>query len=223
MSTAEFGDLSLGQAPAPAPEPLTPLTLTPPAPVVASRLSLQLRLRWRRRAAPIPVADMRDVPLGTLIFREGLLTEEQLEEALQDGMQRGKRLGEVLLERGLVSENDLGRLLAGQKGLQFVRARRGHDRSSGGAAAVGREGAPAHRSSHRLSGRPAGRRGRRSFERPGDRERAPRAQLRAASGRRRPRGAQSPDRAGVRNRFACRVSEPQPHLRPPWPSTWPAW
>ena len=63
---------------------------------------------------------MREVPLGTLIFREGLLTEEQLEEALQDGMQRGKRLGEVLLERGLVSENDLGRLLAGQKGLQFV-------------------------------------------------------------------------------------------------------
>ncbi|MDP9491136.1 MAG: hypothetical protein M3P42_02885 [Actinomycetota bacterium] len=63
---------------------------------------------------------MRDVPLGTLIFREGLLTEEQIEEALQDGMQRGKRLGEVLLERGLVSEHDLGRLLAGQKGLLFV-------------------------------------------------------------------------------------------------------
>ena len=71
-------------------------------------------------AQTIPVAEMRDVPLGTLIFRAGLLTEEQLEEALQDGMQRGKRLGEVLLERGLVSEEDLGRLLAGQKGLRFV-------------------------------------------------------------------------------------------------------
>ena len=119
MSTAEFGDLNLGQAPAPAPEALTPLTLTPPAPVepqgqpaVAPPVEAQ--------SAPIPVSDMREVPLGTLIFREGLLTEEQLEEALQDGMQRGKRLGEVLLERGLVSENDLGRLLAGQKGLQFV-------------------------------------------------------------------------------------------------------
>ena len=120
MSTAEFGDLNLGQAPAPAPDALTPLTLTPPAPdepqaqpAVAPPVEAQ--------TAPIPVSDMREVPLGTLIFREGLLTEEQLQEALQDGMQRGKRLGEVLLERGLVSENDLGRLLAGQKGLQFVR------------------------------------------------------------------------------------------------------
>lgn len=118
MSTAEFGDLNLGQAPASAPDALTPLTLTPPAvepaaqPAVAPPVEAQ--------TAPIPVSDMREVPLGTLIFREGLLTEEQLEEALQDGMQRGKRLGEVLLERGLVSENDLGRLLAGQKGLQFV-------------------------------------------------------------------------------------------------------
>jgi Type II secretion system (T2SS), protein E, N-terminal domain len=119
MSTAEFGDPNLGQAPAPAPDALTPLTLTPPTPVepqaqpaVAPPVDAQ--------PAPIPASDMREVPLGTLIFREGLLTEEQLEEALQDGMQRGKRLGEVLLERGLVSENDLGRLLAGQKGLQFV-------------------------------------------------------------------------------------------------------
>ena len=119
MSTAEFGDLNLGQAPAPAPEALAPLTLTPAAPVEPPAQPA-VALPVEAQAAPIPVADMRDVPLGTLIFREGLLTEEQLEEALQDGMQRGKRLGEVLLERGLVSENDLGRLLAGQKGLQFV-------------------------------------------------------------------------------------------------------
>jgi hypothetical protein len=117
MSTAEFGDLNLGQPAAPA-QPITPLTLTPPAslepqaPAAAAPVEAQ--------PAPLPVSDMRDVPLGTLIFREGLLTEEQLEEALQDGMRRGKRLGEVLLERGLVSENDLGKLLAGQKGLQFV-------------------------------------------------------------------------------------------------------
>ena len=117
MSTAELGDSTLGQAPAPAPEtPITPLTLTPPAQVEATAVAAPVV----QPAAPIPVADMRDVPLGTLIFREGLLTEEQLEEALQDGMRRGKRLGEVLLERGLVSESDLGRLLAGQKGLQFV-------------------------------------------------------------------------------------------------------
>ena len=66
---------------------------------------------------------MRDVPLGTLIFRAGLLAEEQLEDALQDGMRTGKRLGEVLLERGWLHERDLGRLLAGQKGLPFVEVR----------------------------------------------------------------------------------------------------
>ena len=66
---------------------------------------------------------MVDVPLGTLIFRAGLLAEEQLEDALQDGMRTGKRLGEVLLERGWLHERDLGRLLAGRKGLPFVEVR----------------------------------------------------------------------------------------------------
>ncbi len=63
---------------------------------------------------------MVDVPLGTLIFRAGLLGEEQLEDALQEGMRTGKRLGEVLLERGWLNERDLGLMLAGQKGLPFV-------------------------------------------------------------------------------------------------------
>ena len=63
---------------------------------------------------------MVDVPLGTLIFRAGLLAEEQLEDALQEGMRTGKRLGEVLIERGWLHEKDLGRMLAGQKGLPFI-------------------------------------------------------------------------------------------------------
>ena len=65
-------------------------------------------------------AAMIDVPLGTLIFRAGLLGEEQLEDALREGMRTGKRLGEVLIARGWLEERDLGRLLAGQKGLPFV-------------------------------------------------------------------------------------------------------
>jgi len=67
-----------------------------------------------------PDKSMIDVPLGTLIFRAGLLGEEQLEDALQEGMRTGKRLGEVLLERGWLNERDLGQMLAGQKGLPFV-------------------------------------------------------------------------------------------------------
>jgi hypothetical protein len=64
--------------------------------------------------------DMRDVPLGTLVFRAGLLSQDRLEEALQEGVKTGRRLGEILVERGWVSDSDLGRLLAGQKGLPFV-------------------------------------------------------------------------------------------------------
>jgi Type II secretion system (T2SS), protein E, N-terminal domain len=67
-----------------------------------------------------PATPMVDVPLGTLIFRAGLLAEQQLEEALHEGMRTGKRLGEVLIERGWLNERDLGRMLAGQKGLPFV-------------------------------------------------------------------------------------------------------
>ena len=72
------------------------------------------------QSAAGPSAAMIDVPLGTLIFRAGLLGEEQLEDALREGMRTGRRLGEVLIERGLLEERDLGRLLAGQKGLPFV-------------------------------------------------------------------------------------------------------
>ena len=90
-------------------EPLLALEPTMPQPQVS--------------APPVPkpekVANL-GVPLGTLIFRAGLLTEEQLEDALQEGVRSGKRLGEVLLESGLLDERDLGRLLADQKGLRFV-------------------------------------------------------------------------------------------------------
>lgn len=61
-----------------------------------------------------------NVPLGTLIFRAGLLTEAQLEEALADSIDRGQRLGQVLVERGLLQEADVARVLAGQRGLEFV-------------------------------------------------------------------------------------------------------
>jgi hypothetical protein len=122
MSSMQFGDGSLG-APEPAPAPLDGLQSPPLEPIPSlAPVAPEPAPPVPAEAAPpgLTVADMRDVPLGTLIFRAGLLPEEKLEEALQEGIKSGKRLGEVLLERGLVSENDLGRLLAGQKGLPFV-------------------------------------------------------------------------------------------------------
>ncbi len=61
-----------------------------------------------------------DAPLGTLIFREGLLSAEQLEDALGESVKRGKRLGQVLVERGLLDESQVARVLARQKGLDYV-------------------------------------------------------------------------------------------------------
>jgi Type II secretion system (T2SS), protein E, N-terminal domain len=70
-----------------------------------------------------PLRERPDAPLGTLIFRAGLLPAETIESALEEGVKTGKRLGEILTERGLLKEGDLARLLAGQKGLEFVPVR----------------------------------------------------------------------------------------------------
>jgi Type II secretion system (T2SS), protein E, N-terminal domain len=107
--------------PLPALEPLQP-TMPPPLPLLTvADHTTEAAPPAPAGPAPSPeeVANL-GVPLGTLIFRAGLLTEEQLEDALQEGVRSGKRLGEVLLESGLLDERDLGRLLADQKGLRFV-------------------------------------------------------------------------------------------------------
>ena len=70
-----------------------------------------------------PLRERPDAPLGTLIFRAGLLPAETIENALEEGVKTGRRLGEILIERGLLQEEDLTRLLAGQKGLPFVNLR----------------------------------------------------------------------------------------------------
>jgi hypothetical protein len=67
-----------------------------------------------------PLRERPDAPLGTLIFRAGLLPAETIENALEEGVKTGRRLGEILVERGLLQEEGLMRLLAGQKGLPFV-------------------------------------------------------------------------------------------------------
>jgi hypothetical protein len=125
MSSMQFGDAQepVEAQPAVPFQPFQPLVPAAPAPEAAAPVSAGPAVVEPVAAEPapaVPVADMRDVPLGTLVFRAGLLPEEHLEEALQEGMKTGKRLGEILLERGWVSETDLGRLLAAQKGLPFV-------------------------------------------------------------------------------------------------------
>ena len=52
-------------------------------------------------------------------MREGLLTEAQLDAALNDQSRSGKQLGRILIELGTISETDLVRTLAKQVGLEY--------------------------------------------------------------------------------------------------------
>jgi type IV pilus assembly protein PilB len=58
--------------------------------------------------------------LGTLLLERGLVTEEQLATALEEQRQSRKSLGRVLIDAGIVSEGDLVSTLAARIGLEFV-------------------------------------------------------------------------------------------------------
>jgi type IV pilus assembly protein PilB len=62
----------------------------------------------------------RDLPLGELLVRAGLIAPNDLMAALATARAVRRRLGEVLLEQGLVSERDLALVVADQEGLEFV-------------------------------------------------------------------------------------------------------
>src|SRR6266496_3199533 len=68
---------------------------------------------------PFSTAEMRSYPLGTLVYRSGLMPLETVNRALAEAADSGRRLGEVLLEYGL-PERDLTRLLAAQQGQEFI-------------------------------------------------------------------------------------------------------
>ena len=59
-------------------------------------------------------AQIPKVRLGELLIREGLLREEQLQQALARQKQTGRRLGAVLQDLGFVTDEAIARLLAAQ-------------------------------------------------------------------------------------------------------------
>ncbi len=61
--------------------------------------------------------------LGDMLVQKGLISPEQMQDALIDSRATGKRLGEVLLERRWLFEDELARTLAGQLGLPYVNLR----------------------------------------------------------------------------------------------------
>ncbi len=58
--------------------------------------------------------------LGEILIREGLITPEQLHDALKQQRMNGKYLGQILVEEGLVPEEDLQKALAKQLNLEYV-------------------------------------------------------------------------------------------------------
>jgi type IV pilus assembly protein PilB len=58
--------------------------------------------------------------LADVLLEEGLITEEQLLQAQAEQDTKGRSLGRVLIEMGLVKETDLVSALARQVGLEFV-------------------------------------------------------------------------------------------------------
>ncbi len=60
------------------------------------------------------------VRLGTMLVRAGLLSAEQLEEALAEKAETGNRLGEIVVDRGWVASSDLAKALAEQHHCEFV-------------------------------------------------------------------------------------------------------
>ena len=61
-----------------------------------------------------------DKPLGELIARSGLVASNDLYAALATSRATRRRLGDVLLEQGLIGERDLAQLVAEQESLDFV-------------------------------------------------------------------------------------------------------
>ena len=55
-----------------------------------------------------------------MLVRAGVLSAEQLEEALAEKAETGKRLGEIVVDRGWVSSSDLARALAEQHHCEFI-------------------------------------------------------------------------------------------------------
>ena len=60
------------------------------------------------------------LPLGSLLVREGLISNEQLELALIDQQGTGLRLGELLVQWGWVESTAISRALAEQYEMDFL-------------------------------------------------------------------------------------------------------
>ncbi|MGQ9845546.1 MAG: GspE/PulE family protein [Caldisericia bacterium] len=57
--------------------------------------------------------------LGEILLEKGLITEEQLKEVLLEQQKTGISLGQILIDRGLITPNILGEILSKQLGIEY--------------------------------------------------------------------------------------------------------
>ena len=60
------------------------------------------------------------VPLGTILLQRGIVTQDQINEAMVEQARTSRSLGRVLVSNGAVTEADLVSALAEQAGLEFI-------------------------------------------------------------------------------------------------------
>ena len=63
---------------------------------------------------------MHNEQLGSLLLKKNLITDEQLAEALKVQMQRGEKIGSVIVNLGYAEKNEVGKVLAEQLGVQYI-------------------------------------------------------------------------------------------------------
>ncbi len=60
--------------------------------------------------------------LGSLLVKNGVATDRDIKDAINEGQKTGEPLGKVLVRKGVASESQLGKLLAEQWQLQYLEA-----------------------------------------------------------------------------------------------------
>ncbi|MGB1905331.1 MAG: MSHA biogenesis protein MshE, partial [Pseudomonadales bacterium] len=66
------------------------------------------------------MSGLKKVRIGDLLLDEGVIRSSQLESALAEQKGSGKKLGRLLIESGAVTEDKLLSVLSKQLGLPFV-------------------------------------------------------------------------------------------------------
>ncbi len=78
-------------------------------------------MRVKRLACPSWPHEGADVKqLGTILLEDGVVSEDQLMDAIDEQQRTGQSLGRALVELGLITEGQLVRALASQVGMEFV-------------------------------------------------------------------------------------------------------